>query len=133
MFVLTADQHGSRTGIDLVPQVLERLKALNTKDIHEPKIQNTDQAPTGENTSPEQGFVLPFERTVGDEIQAITDDPMTALAVASLLLRSEDWSLGIGVGVVQEPLPDSTREARGPAFIAARAAVEQAKREQFSI
>jgi DNA-directed RNA polymerase specialized sigma24 family protein len=37
------------------------------------------------------------------------------------------WSIGIGAGAVQTPLPSSTRAATGPAFLCARRAVDAAK------
>jgi FixJ family two-component response regulator len=44
------------------------------------------------------------------------------------LTRQDEWSVGLGVGGVDEPLPGTTREATGDAFVAARDAVERAKR-----
>lgn len=102
MFVVTADQQGSRRSTDQVPALLSGLPDLS-------------------------GVLLPFERTVGDEVQAVLDDPESVVEVALHLLRLGGWSVGIGAGPVLEPLPESTREASGPAFIAAREAVEAAK------
>lgn len=102
MFVVTADQQGSRRSTDQVPALLAGLPDLS-------------------------GMLLPFERTVGDEVQAVFDDPASVVEVTLHLLRLGGWSVGIGAGPVLEPLPASTREASGPAFIAAREAVEAAK------
>lgn len=102
MYVVTVDQQGSRRGPDLVPQLLAALPGM-------------------------PGTVLPFERTVGDEVQAVLDDPYSVVELTLHLLRTGGWSVGIGAGPVDEPLPRSTREASGPAFIAAREAVEAAK------
>lgn len=102
MFVMTIDQRGSRTHGDKVPQLLGELSGIDT--------------------------VLPFERSVGDEIQAVLDDPHAVVEVALRALRAGDWYVGIGVGEVELPLPKSSREAAGPAFIAAREAVEAAKK-----
>ena len=44
------------------------------------------------------------------------------------LLRAGGWSIGVGAGPVQTPLPASTRAATGPAFLSARRAVEAATR-----
>lgn len=44
------------------------------------------------------------------------------------LVRAGGWSIGVGAGPVQTPLPGSTRAATGGAFVAARSAVEAAKR-----
>ena len=102
MFVVTADQQGSRRSTDRVPALLSGLPDLS-------------------------GMLLPFERTVGDEVQAVFDDPASVVEVTLHLLRLGGWSVGIGAGPVLEPLPASTREASGPAYIAAREAVEAAK------
>lgn len=99
--VLTADQNDSRTGPDLVPVALESLSALP--------------------------HLRPFERTAGDELQGILDDPTALTRALELLLRSGHWNIGVGFGPVEEPLPDSTRAARGAAFLHAREAVTSAK------
>lgn len=114
MLVLTVDQRDSTRRGDLVPVVLERLEALAGR--------------RGERSS---GLVLPFERTVGDEVQAVlsSDDRGSRLAVEVVLalLRDGGWSVGVGAGPVDEPLPDVSRAGSGPAFVRARAAVERAK------
>jgi hypothetical protein len=102
-FVLTADQIDSRTHGDLVDGALQRLLSIAT--------------------------VLPFTRTVGDELQGLLDDPVSVVDAIVLLMRSEDWHLGLGIGPVERPLPDDTRRARGPAFVCARTAVTAAKTE----
>ena len=101
--VITADQRNSRRSDDRVPDALARLAALADR------------------------FVLGFERTAGDEIQALTNDPGAVVDAVLLLTRSSDWHIGIGLGAVDSPLPASTREARGTAYLAARTAVEQAR------
>lgn len=108
MFVLTVDQQGSTRRGDHVDHLLEHLAAR-------------------ELTAPASGFVLGFERTVGDEVQAVLDDADVTVATMLELVRLGGWSIGVGVGSVHEPLPATTREASGPAFVHARAAVERAK------
>ncbi|MGO3797334.1 MAG: hypothetical protein ACTJGR_09480 [Pauljensenia sp.] len=103
MFAITVDQRRSRNRQDLVPDALRALGLAVA-------------AP-----------VLPFERTVGDEIQALLGRGGDVVAACRCLLRAQDWHVGIGVGPVELPLPASTREARGEAFIHAREAVEEAK------
>lgn len=105
MYVITADQIGSRVDID-------RSEAM----------QRELQAAFGER------LVLPVDQTAGDEVQAITADPETALDLVLALHRAGRWSIGVGVGEVREPLPDAARKAAGPAFVAAREAVDAAKR-----
>ena len=101
-FVLTVDQRASRTGPDRVPEVLRRLNAA---------------VPT----------VLGFERTAGDEFQGVLADPDDVVDVVLQLVRSGEWSIGVGAGPVQNPLPPSTRAGAGPAFLSARRAVDAAK------
>jgi len=105
MFVLTVDQQGSRRVGDRVDALLRELAPLAGRD----------------------GVVRAFERTVGDEVQAVLDDAGLTVDVTLRLLRTESWSVGIGVGEVDEPLPASARAGSGQAFALARAAVERAK------
>lgn len=107
MFVLTIDQQASRTVGDRVEALLDDLQAW----------------------APERDALLvrPFERTVGDEVQGVLDDPDLVVDLALRLVRTGGWSVGIGLGAVDEPLPASTRAGSGPAFVHARAAVERAK------
>ncbi|MFB7798832.1 hypothetical protein [Isoptericola sp. NPDC056134] len=111
MIVVTADQRGSTRGHDRVPEAL---------------------AIVGSRAAGRSGVVLPFDRTVGDELQGVlaADDDGAALAVDLVLdlVRDGGWSVGIGLGAVDRPLPAASREASGPAFVRARAAVDRAKR-----
>ena len=106
MFVLTVDQRGSTGHRDRVPEVLARLEVL---------------------LAGRPGLVVPFDRTVGDEVQGVLDDPATVVDAVLDLLRDGGWSVGVGAGAVDEPLPAVSREASGEAFVRAREAVEQAK------
>ena len=106
-FVLTVDQRGSRRAPDRVPGALTALSGVPT--------------------------VLRFERTAGDEFQGVLDDAAAVVDAVRRLVRDGDWSIGIGAGPVQTPLPSSTRAGAGPAFLAARAAVEAAKRRPVRI
>jgi hypothetical protein len=103
MLVLTADQKRSTRHGDRVPEALDLL-----------------------GSSPPAGVRLPFERTVGDEIQAVLDTPAAAVWATTCLVRLGGWRIGLGLGAVEEPLPSSTRAASGPAFVAAREAVSAA-------
>jgi len=107
-YVLTVDQRASRTSPDRVPEVLRQLNAV---------------VPT----------VLGFERTAGDEFQGVLGDPVHVVDVALRLVRMGGWSLGVGAGPVQTPLPESTRAGAGPAFLAARRAVDAAKQRPFRL
>ncbi|WP_369046154.1 hypothetical protein [Sinomonas sp. P10A9] len=75
---------------------------------------------------------VPFDRTVGDEAQAVFTDPVAALDAALTALRPDAcggvrWNVGIGVGRLDEPLPLGVAEARGPALAHSRRAVERAQ------
>ena len=104
---MTVDQKGSRRVGDRVDHLLETLRPLAPEDG--------------------AGVVRPFERTVGDEVQAVLDEAELAVDLALAILRLTGWSIGIGAGPVDEPLPPSARAGSGPAFVLARSAVERAK------
>ena len=103
--VLTIDQRGSTraAAIDRVPATLAGLAGLEIR------------------------MLRAFERTAGDEFQGVLDDPAALPVVAERLLREGGWSIGIGLGEVEQPLPESTRAGRGPAYQHARDAVTGAK------
>ncbi len=105
MFVLTVDQEGSRSVGDRVPQLLAALA----------------------DDSSAVAAVRRFDRTVGDEVQAVFSDASAAVRTALSLLRRGGWSVGLGAGSVEEPLPAEARAGSGPAFVLAREAVERAK------
>jgi hypothetical protein len=105
VFVITADQVGSRTGPDLAAETMAALQGRHGERL-----------------------ALPVDRNAGDELQALTADPATALALVLELTRDGLWSVGVGIGAVRRPLPAQTRAASGDAFVAARAAVGRAKK-----
>jgi hypothetical protein len=74
-----------------------------------------------------RGPLRPFERTAGDEVQALFDDPAAVVDAVVQLLRLGGWWVGVGVGPVARPLPRTARAGRGAAYLAAREAVESAK------
>ncbi|GAA1059891.1 DNA-binding protein [Agromyces bracchium] len=107
MYVITADQIGSRADVD-------RSSAMQ----HELEDRYGDR------------LLLPVDQTAGDELQVLTDDADTAIDLVLHLARDGHWSIGLGIGGVREPLPDAVRKATGGAFFAAREAVEAAKRAE---
>jgi hypothetical protein len=107
VMVLTVDQRGSRTTPDRVPQALAGLADLP--------------------------LLLPFERTAGDEFQGVLDDPAALARAVEQLLRDGDWYVGLGVGAVAEPAPQSARAGSGPAYVHARAAVTAAKNSPWHL
>lgn len=102
--VLTVDQQNSRTGEDGVPTLLDLL-----------------------GRAPAPAVVRPFQRTVGDEVQAVLDDAGSVVEAVGRILRTGSWSIGLGVGDVQQPLPPDSRAGRGAAYLHARDAVTRAK------
>ena len=107
-YVLTVDRQGSRGGPDRGARVLGRL---------------TDGVPT----------VLPFERTAGDEFQGVLADPAVVVDVVLRLVREGGWSIGVGAGPVQTPLPGSARAGAGPVYLSARRAVDAAKQRSLRL
>lgn len=102
MYVLTIDQRHSRSSPDRVPGLLNALAAIPC--------------------------VAEFERTAGDEVQGLLDDPTAVRAALLVALRQGDWHCGVGVGEVDDDsFATGTRAGRGPAYLAARDAVEAAK------
>jgi hypothetical protein len=79
------------------------------------------------------GALLGPDRTAGDEFQLVFDAAGGALEAALRLRRTGAWSVGIGAGEVETPLPETTGAGRGSAFLAARVAVDAAKRAQHHL
>ena len=98
--ILTVDQRGSQSSPDLVTEAATTYAA---------------------------GAVLPFDRTAGDEMQALYTDPAAVIDTVGRLLREDAWHIGLGIGEVETPLPDHARAGRGPAYVLARDAVTRAK------
>lgn len=108
MFIVTIDQRGSR--------------------VHGDKVDELLASPAVREVTPDRaGVVRAFERTVGDEVQAVLDDARVVVDLVLDIARRGGWSIGIGAGDVDEPLPESSRAGSGAAFILARTAVEAAK------
>lgn len=101
VFVLTIDQRHSRDHSDRVADLMARLRDIPTLSA--------------------------FERTAGDEFQGVLLDSAAVRTTIYRLLRDGGWNVGIGIGQVEEPLPQDPREGRGEAFLAARTAVTAAK------
>lgn len=108
--VMNIDQRGSRRDVDRVEDLLAELNRHR-----------------GDGTSGIDGLALPFERTVGDEVQGVLTDPELLLDLTLRCARTRHWTVGIGLGSIRTPIPDSTRKASGSAFENAREAVDRAK------
>lgn len=111
LVVLNVDQKGSRKTADAVSAALATV--------------NDADAPWE--------LSLRAERTVGDEWQVAMSDPVSVVSLLCWIVESKVWHVGIGIGEVDEPLPRSTREARGSAYLAAREAADAAKRSPYSL
>ncbi|THJ65131.1 hypothetical protein E8P82_12505 [Arthrobacter echini] len=101
-FVLTINQRDSREVGDLVDELLRALRYLPT--------------------------VVPFQRSVGDEVQGVVDSATTAVDAALRALRSRRWHVGIGVGGLTPPVPERIVDAQGYGLVHARRAVERARK-----
>ncbi|SFR89000.1 hypothetical protein SAMN05428970_3642 [Agromyces sp. CF514] len=105
MFVITADQVASRRDDDRAGDLIASLERSHGGAL-----------------------LLPADQTAGDEIQLVTASARAALSIVLDATRDGRWSVGLGLGDVRTPLPDAARKATGTAFIAAREAVQAAKR-----
>lgn len=102
MFVMTIDQRASRSHDDHVPSLLAEFDSVST--------------------------LAPFQRTAGDEVQGVLDEPAAVREVLLIALRRGAWHCGVGVGHVQAgSFVAGARAGRGPAYLAAREAVQAAK------
>jgi len=106
--VFTIDQRDSRRDSDRVPSLLQTL---------------------GRDVETLRGF----ERTAGDELQGVLTSASAISTAIGLLLRARQWNIGIGIGLVDDPLPPSARAGRGPAYLDARAAVTAAKSSPWNL
>jgi hypothetical protein len=78
------------------------------------------------NNDPDVQLALPFERTVGDELQGVLATPRALGAVVMAATQMGGWWIGVGFGTLDR-LAASARESSGEAFVKARGAVERAK------
>lgn len=104
MYVVTIDQRASRDA-DLVEELLARLH-------------------TGDRA---ERLTRRFERTADRELQGIVGSADDAVSIVLELVRADAWSVGLGLGPVRNPLPDSVLAASGAAFENARSAVDNAR------
>lgn len=107
MFTLTINQRDGRRDGDRVPQLLKHLR-------HIPAL-------------------LDFDRSVEDEVQGIVDCPHQAVEAALVAVRTGHWYVGIGVGPVNEPLPNQIKDASGHGLVYARRAVNRLRRSKDKV
>ena len=105
--MVIADQVDSRTESDRVPLALEALSGVE--------------------------LLLPYERTAGDQPLDLVAGGHAVVASITALTRLDGWRIGVGFGLVDEPLPESTRAARGGAYLAARTAIGNARRSPVAL
>ncbi|MCU1631970.1 MAG: hypothetical protein JWM61_622 [Micrococcaceae bacterium] len=101
-YVLTINQRDSRDVGDLVGELLKALRYLPA--------------------------VVPFQRSVGDEVQGVVDSASTAVDAALRAIRYRRWHVGIGVGGLTPPVPDRIVDAEGYGLVYARRAVNRARK-----
>ncbi|WP_346028045.1 hypothetical protein [Arthrobacter parietis] len=102
MFVVTINQRDSRDVGDLVPELLREFRFIDT--------------------------VVPFQRSVGDELQGVVGSAGVAVDVALKAIRYRRWHVGIGVGEVHSPLPERITDAEGYGLVYSRRAVNRAQK-----
>jgi hypothetical protein len=107
MFTLTINQTDSRRDGDRVPQLLKDLRHIPAR--------------------------LDFDRSVEDEVQGIVGCPHQAVDAALVALRCGSWYVGLGVGPVNEPLPNQIKDAGGHGLIYARRAVDRLRNSKDRI
>lgn len=101
MYVLTADQRGSRRQGSRANQRMQELTARYEHDL-----------------------IMPIAHYAGDELQCITDSAETVTAISTDLV-DDGWYVGIGIG--RGTLGTTPADSHGPAFELARDAVTEAK------
>jgi len=84
------------------------------------------------NEQPDVATLLPFEVTVGDELQGVLAYPVDVVAPLRVIARHAGWWVGIGIGHI-ELLGESARMSTGIAFVQARRAVERAKKTPWGV
>jgi hypothetical protein len=84
------------------------------------------------NEDPDVATLLPFEVTVGDELQGVLGSPADVVPALRVIARHAGWWVGIGIGHI-ELLGESARVSTGIAFVQARRAVDRAKKNPWGI
>lgn len=102
LFVVTINQRDSREVGDLVPELLREFRFVDT--------------------------VVPFQRSVGDELQGVVGSAKVAVDVALKAIRFRRWHVGIGVGEVHSPPPERITDAEGYGLVYSRRAVNRAQK-----
>ena len=74
-------------------------------------------------------LALEFVRTAGDEMEAVLADPAALVELLAVVLDDRAWWIGLGLGEITR-VGDSARASAGPAFKAARDAIDAAKRDR---
>lgn len=102
LFVVTINQRDSREVGDLVPELLREFRFVDA--------------------------VVPFQRSVGDELQGVVDSAAVAVDVALKAIRHRRWHVGIGVGEIHTPIPERITDAEGYGLVYSRRAVNRAQK-----
>lgn len=102
VIVLTIDRRGSRSHVDDVDETRSALADRWARALRSP-----------------------IARFAGDELQLVSTDAAAVVRIVLDLARSRDWSVGVGIG--DGTVADDPAASTGPAFFAARRAVDRAK------
>ena len=100
--VLTMNQRDSRRAGDRVPELLHALRPV--------------------------AAALPFQRSVGDEVQGVALHPQAAVEAVLVAARQRRWNIGVGIGPLATPLPPDMEAARGAGMSYSRQAVERSRK-----
>jgi hypothetical protein len=76
--------------------------------------------------------LLPFEVTVGDELQGVLEYPVYVVPALRVIARDAGWWVGIGIGRI-DVWGESARVSTGIAFVQARRAVDRAKKNPWGV
>jgi hypothetical protein len=101
---------------------LDQRNSSDTSDLVAPTSERFNECFAG-------ALSLPFVRTAGDEMQAVLGNPAELSDLLDDVLAGHTWWIGLGVGEITR-LGGSSRESAGPAFKAARDAIDAAKRDR---
>lgn len=101
MFVLSFAPHRSRRGADPLPALVEALAPFELR--------------------------RPPERTLGSDAIALADRAEIAMDAVRAAAELGGWCVGIGVGPLDQPLPEETRAVVGGGARASAAALREAR------
>lgn len=106
MYVITIDQRKSRAQRSSIDRWVTELNERHARHL-----------------------LLPFEQTVGDELQGVSNDPLPVIDCVLAGVQFGEWWVGVGVGTGE--LDTTSPRSRGEAFYSAREAIDAAKKSSY--